>query len=119
MVDDLFDISGDGDPPDIILRLHVQPGAGKTAVMGRHGDALKVKVAAPPTGGRANDACLALVAETLGVPAASLELSAGASSRSKRIRVKGAAADDVRRALLLALEQGNAGGSSGVRSGAR
>lgn len=122
MVDDLFDIASDSDddePPDLVLRLHVQPGAGRSSVMGRHGDALKVKVGAPPTDGRANAACLALVAETLGIPASRVELSGGASSRAKRVRIRGLPADDLRRALQAALDQGNAGGGPGVRSGAR
>jgi uncharacterized protein len=125
MVDDLFDIAGsasgdtDDELPDIVLRLHVQPGAGRTAVVGRHGDALKVKVAAPPAGGRANAAVVTLVAETLGVAESNLELTGGAASRSKRVRVKGVAVEDVRRALQLAIEQGNAGGGPGVRSTAR
>lgn len=109
MVSDLYDVSGD----DVILRVHVQPGAGRTAVVGRHGDALKVRVGAPPQGGRANDAVLALVGEVLGAPAASLALVGGASSRSKRIRVTGIVAADVERRLELAIA-GNSGGGRGV-----
>jgi uncharacterized protein (TIGR00251 family) len=118
MVDDLFDIAAAGDsdaPPDLILRLHVHPGAGRTAVVGRHGDALKVKVGAPPADGRANAAVVTLVAETLGIPAGQVELTAGASSRSKRVRIRGVEAEDLRRALQLAVAGGNAGGGSGVR----
>src|SRR5947209_7265002 len=92
VVEDLFEVSG---PDTVVLRLHVQPGAGRTAVVGRHGDALKVRVAAAPEGGRANDACLVLIGETLGVPAGQLELTSGASSRSKRVRVTGVAPADV------------------------
>ena len=120
MVDDLFDIveTPEG-PTDVIVRLHVHPGAGRTAVVGRHGDALKVKVGAPPTEGRANAACVTLVAETLGVAEAQVELTAGGSSRSKRVRVRGIDVEDVRRDLQLALDHGNAGGGPGVRPGAR
>jgi uncharacterized protein (TIGR00251 family) len=126
MVDDLFDIvaSAEGDPPsdappDLVLRLHVHPGAGRTAIVGRHGDALKVKVGAPPADGRANAAVLALVAETLGVQAAQVELASGASSRSKRVRIHGVDADDLRRALQLAVAGGNVSGGSGVRPATR
>lgn len=94
--DDLFDVTSEG---DVVLRLHVQPGAGRTAVVGRHGDALKVRVAAPPEGGRANDAVLALVASTLGVKAEAVELASGPASRSKRVRVTGVEPDDVARLL--------------------
>jgi uncharacterized protein len=109
VVSDLYDVSGD----DIVLRVHVQPGAGRTAVAGRHGDALKVRVGAPPQGGRANEAVIALIAEVLGAPAAAVSLVSGASSRTKRIRVSGLAQADVERRLELALA-GNVGSGRGV-----
>jgi uncharacterized protein (TIGR00251 family) len=121
MVDDLFDIvATEGDaPPAVILRLHVHPGAGRTAVVGRHGDAVKVKVGAPPADGRANAAVVGLVAEFLGIPVAQVELTAGAGSRSKRVRVTGVEVDDLRRALERAVAGGNAGGTTGVGRSAR
>jgi uncharacterized protein (TIGR00251 family) len=100
VVDDLFDVGEDG---SVLLRLHVVPGAGRTAVVGRHGDAVKIRVAAPPERGRANDASLALVATTFGVPAGQVELVSGPSSRTKRVRVSGVEPDDVRRLLESAL----------------
>jgi uncharacterized protein len=106
---DLFDVSGD----DVVVHVHVQPGAGKSAVTGRYGNAVKVKVAAPPTGGRANDAVLALLAEVLGAPVAAVTLVGGATSRAKRVRVAGVAPADVERRLELAMS-GNAGGGRGV-----
>jgi uncharacterized protein (TIGR00251 family) len=121
MVDDLFDIvAAEGDaPPDLVLRLHVHPGAGRTAVVGRHGDAVKVKVGAPPADGRANTAVLGLVAETLGIPVSQVELVGGASSRAKRVRVKGVEVDDLRRVLQRVVADGNAGGGAGVRPSTR
>jgi uncharacterized protein (TIGR00251 family) len=68
-----------------VLSVHVQPGARSTEVVGRHGDALKVRVAAPATGGRANEAVLALVAEEFGLSRQDVELLSGASSRRKRV----------------------------------
>lgn len=96
MVDDLFDLAGDG---AVVLRLHVQPGAGRTAVVGRHGAALKVRVAAPPEGGRANEACRALLAETFGVATGDVELTSGPASRLKRFRISGIEPDAFRRRL--------------------
>jgi uncharacterized protein len=120
MTDDLFDIAGSSDDPDavpdLVLRLHVHPGAGRTAVVGRHGDALKVKVGAPPADGRANAACLALVADTVGIPVTQVELTSGGSSRAKRVRIKGVVAEDLRRAIELAV--GNAVAAPGVRPSA-
>jgi hypothetical protein len=112
MVTDLFDIAGED---EVLLRLHVQPGAGRSAVVGRHGDALKVRVAAPPREGRANAACVALVATTLGVKEAAVELVSGQASRSKRVRVRGVEPAQVERLLEAALRTGNAGPSRGVQ----
>src|SRR5580704_2724832 len=79
----------EGALPDLLLRVHVQPGAGRTAVVGRHGDALKIKVGAPPEGGRANAAVVTLLSETLGVGAAQVTLASGGSSRDKRLKIEG------------------------------
>jgi len=117
MVEDLFEIEPPGAGSDaqetILLRVHVQPGAGRTAVSGSYGDALKVRVAAPPEGGRANAACRAFLAELLGVKDSQVELTSGPSSRSKRFRVTGAEADDVRRILEAALAEATGSGRPG------
>jgi len=130
VLDDLYEIAGDaaaergaaGGPPDLLLRLHVQPGAGRTAVMGRHANALKVKVGAPPEGGRANAAVVALVAEVLGIPAARVTLERGASSRSKLVRITGLEPDELGQRLELAIASGPggaAGGGGGNAGGVR
>jgi len=71
------------------LMLHVQPGAKVTALAGRHGDAIKVRLAAPPVEGRANEALLAFVASVAGVAPRAVRLVRGASSRQKVIEVAG------------------------------
>jgi uncharacterized protein (TIGR00251 family) len=86
MVNDLFRVVGDD---AVELAVHAQAGAGRTEIVGRHGDALKVRVAAPPEGGRANDALVAELAKAFGVPPSSVALVAGPSSRSKRFRLDG------------------------------
>lgn len=72
---------------DLILRLHVQPGAKRTEVVGMHGDALKVRLAAPPLDGKANEALVRFVAEVFGVPGRQVELLSGHTGRSKKLRV--------------------------------
>lgn len=79
--------------------MHVQPGAGRSAVVGRHGDALKVRVAAPPVGGRANDATTALLSETFGVK--DVALVAGERSRAKRFRLSAVDLEDFQRRLRV------------------
>ncbi|MGE3619062.1 MAG: DUF167 domain-containing protein [Acidimicrobiia bacterium] len=73
----------------VLLSVHAQPGAGRSGIVGRHGTALKVKVAAPPADGRANDAIARLLADEVGLPARAVTLVTGASSRSKRFRLEG------------------------------
>lgn len=84
---------------DVVLALHVQPGAKKTEVAGPHGEALKIRLAAPPVDGKANDCLIAFLAERLGVPKARLTLEAGAGARQKRVRVAGLTVDTVLAAL--------------------
>ena len=97
MADDLFDVEVvDDRPAAIVLRVRVQPGAGRASIVGRHGDALSVRVAAPPIDGRANAASLDLVAEFLGVRKSEVELVSGERGRMKRFRVTGIEPDQAR-----------------------
>lgn len=79
------------DGATIILTLHVQPGAKRSEVAGLHGDALKVRLAAPPVEGRANEALLKFIAEKFEVPLRNVELLRGAQSRHKLVKVTGSA----------------------------
>jgi len=78
--------SGDG---GVVVHVHVLPRSGRTEIVGRHGDALKVRVAAPPVEGRATDAARIAVADALGIPAHSVVVVAGERSRLKRLRISG------------------------------
>jgi uncharacterized protein (TIGR00251 family) len=73
----------------VVLAVHVQPGAGRTEVVGRHGDALKVRVAAPPTDDRANTAVVELVAKEFDIKRADVKITSGATSRDKRLTLTG------------------------------
>ena len=79
------------------LTLHIQPGAKKTEVAGEHGDALKIRLAAPPVDGKANAALSAFVADRLGVAKSSVSLKSGQTSRRKVLEVTGAPADTKQR----------------------
>lgn len=79
--------AGDG---SVVLMLHIQPGARKTEVAGLHGDALKIRLAAPPVDGKANAALLAFLAKACSVPKSAVSLLSGETSRSKRVRIVGA-----------------------------
>jgi hypothetical protein len=71
------------------LRLRVSPGAGRAAIVGRHGDAWKVRVTAAPENGRANEAVLRLLATTLAVPRDAVTLVSGHGARDKIVELAG------------------------------
>ena len=74
----------------VILTLHIQPGAKKTEITGLHGEALKIRLAAPPVDGKANAALIAFLAKARGVSKSAVELVSGDTCRAKRVRVTGA-----------------------------
>lgn len=69
------------------LTLHIQPGAKKTEISGLHGDALKIRLAAPPVDGKANAALIEFVADRLGVAKSAVRLKSGEASRRKVIEI--------------------------------
>ena len=75
--------------PSTRLRLRVSPGAARSRIVGRHGNAWKVRVGAPPESGKANEALLELLAATLEIPRNRIEIVAGLGSRDKTIVVDG------------------------------
>lgn len=72
---------------DLQLTVHVQPGAKTTSCAGIHGDALKIRLAAPPIDGKANQALIAWLAQTLNCPQNHIELIRGQTSRRKTLRI--------------------------------
>jgi uncharacterized protein len=85
--------------PTTRLRLRVSPGAARTELAGRHGDAWKVRVSAAPERGRANEAVVGLLAECLGVPRGSVTVVAGQTSRDKVVELHGLALEEAERRL--------------------
>jgi uncharacterized protein YggU (UPF0235/DUF167 family) len=84
------------------LALRVSPGARTSAVVGRYGDGWKVRVAAQPERGRANEALVALLAATLRVPARTISVVSGHSGRDKLVELTGLAPEETERRLAAA-----------------
>ena len=72
----------------ITLTLHVQPGAKRSEIVGLHGGALKLKLAAPPEDGKANAALLRFIAEQFQVSLRDVTLKQGTTSRHKVVQIK-------------------------------
>jgi uncharacterized protein (TIGR00251 family) len=85
-------------PGSVTFCVQVQPRASRAAIEGEHGDALKIRLTAPPVDDRANQALVRLLAERLNVPRAAVRIVAGEKSRRKRVTVAG-----VKREQVLAL----------------
>ncbi len=90
---DWYRVASDG---RITLTLHIQPGAKKTEFAGLHGEALKIRLAAPPVDGKANDALLRFVADRLQLPKSAVSLKSGQTSRHKVLEVTGSSPEAVR-----------------------
>lgn len=83
----------------VTIRLRVQPRAPKTEIAGEHDGAIRLRIAAPPVDGKANEECVRYLAKLLKVSATSVEIIAGESSRNKVIRVSNMSARRVLEAL--------------------
>jgi uncharacterized protein (TIGR00251 family) len=83
-----------------ILKLRIVPNARRSEVVGAHGDAIKVKVQAPPVDGKANEALCEFLAEQLQVPARSIEIVGGGKSRDKTVAIADLDAEVARQRLL-------------------
>lgn len=97
-------------PHGVLLAVHVQPGAGSNAITGRHGDALKLRVGAPPTGGRANTAVVALVAKEFGLAVSDVDVVSGQSSRDKQVRLGALELEDAEKHVDRILDGAGLGG---------
>ena len=87
------------DGEDVRVRIHAQPGAAKTQVVGTHGDAVKIRIQAPPVEGKANQALLRYLSRRLECRKNQLQLVSGEHSRKKVILVTGVEAGAVAHAL--------------------
>jgi uncharacterized protein (TIGR00251 family) len=87
----------------LIFTVRVVPRASKSAVVGEHDGALRVRVAAPPVEGAANEELVRTLARSLGVPVRFVEITSGHTAKLKQVRVQGA---DRERLKSLAEKQG-------------
>lgn len=78
-----------------ILTVHIQPKASATECVGIHGNALKIRVAAPPVDGAANDALIRFLAQRLSLPLAAVYIESGTGGRRKRVRLRGVTAEHI------------------------
>ncbi len=88
-------------PEGVLLTVHVQPKASRTEYAGVYGAALKIRVAAPPMEGAANEALIEFLADSLGIPKSTITIRTGATGRHKRVLLRGVAAEHVRRIFKL------------------
>jgi len=85
------------DTPDgAVLSLRIVPRAAKNAIQGEHGDALKIRLCAPPVDGAANAALIEFLSDTLSLPRARIQLLGGKTSRTKRVLLAGLSASAIR-----------------------
>jgi uncharacterized protein len=94
------------DGPTTRLRLRVNPGSRQSAIVGRHGDAWKLRVTAPADAGKANDAVLDLLARTLDVSRQSVRLATGEAGRDKIVILEGVSKAEAESKLAAAAGSG-------------
>jgi uncharacterized protein (TIGR00251 family) len=82
------------------LRVRLQPRAGENRIVGFDGEWLRVRVTAPPEGGRANEALVALLAVALGVARGRVQIVQGHTARTKQVVVEGLSEEEVRARLV-------------------
>ena len=88
-----------GELPVVRFDVRVQPRASRSEVSGAYGDAVKIRLAAPPVEGAANKALIAFLSKSLGVSKSAVTITAGERSRSKSVQVVGMRPAAVRAAL--------------------
>jgi uncharacterized protein (TIGR00251 family) len=89
-------------PSGVTINVKVVPGASRSRIVGALGDALKIAVSQPPSGGEANRAVIALLAAQLGIHSARVTITAGHSSPRKRVHIAGITTQQLRMAIPIA-----------------
>jgi uncharacterized protein (TIGR00251 family) len=91
-------------PPDLraaetVIQIKLVPRSSKNQILGKQGEAYRVKVTAPPVEGLANEALIELLAKKLNIPKKDLEILSGQRSRLKSVRVRGVSSEEIGRLL--------------------
>lgn len=89
------------DPSGVLLVFHVLPNAPRTQIVGLHGEALKLKVHAPPVDGKANDEIVAFLSEASGLAKSRIRIVSGELGKSKRVKFEGIGWDELKRRMKL------------------
>ncbi len=98
LADDIIAPAADG----VYLRVFVQPRSSKNTVCGLHGDAVKIRITAPPVEGKANAAIIKFIAKLFSVPKSRVTVDGGAQSRGKRLLIQGVTPEDAAAVLAQA-----------------
>ena len=75
-------------PEGVVFKIFVQPRSAKNMIVGLHGEALKIKLTAPPVDNAANKMCIKFLAKSLGVPKSQIEIISGHTSRTKQVLLR-------------------------------
>lgn len=73
----------------VIIQVHATPRASQNQIQGLHGEAIKIRLQAPPVDGKANETLIHFIAGTLGIPQRQITLLSGQTSRRKRLNIQG------------------------------
>ena len=95
----MIDYSFEGNA--IVFRVQVVPRASRTEIVGEHNGSLRVRIAAPPVDGAANDELIAVLAKKVKVPRSAVSITSGKSARLKQVRITSAKDLELLKNLLL------------------
>lgn len=84
----------------VLVICHVTPRAAQDSIQGLHGDALKIRLHAPPVDGKANEALISFLSRTLNIPKGNITLKSGTNQRRKTILITGLSKSEIEKRLL-------------------
>lgn len=87
----------------VVIQVHATPRASRNQIQGLHGEAIKIRLQAPPVDGKANENLIDFIAETLGVPRHQITLLSGQTSRRKRLGIPGVNSSQAARAFGISV----------------